>query len=131
MLCTVDDQPLFLSEIRRVLGPEARFGFVVYCASHEGDLALPVPEGNDFPTPEALDRLLEDASLRVLDSGWTDHFAAFPGSWEDAMGLVQTELEERHGNDPRWHRAEEQSDRMGALLEKGEVRGRLLVVGPA
>jgi SAM-dependent methyltransferase len=130
VLCTVDDQPLFLSEVCRVLRPEARFGFVVYCATHQGDLALTTPEGNDFPTLGALDELLERASLHVLDSGWTDHFAAFPPHWEEAVELVQEELEQRHGGDPRWRSAEEQSGRMGALLEAGEVRGRLLVVEP-
>lgn len=131
VLCTVDDQSLFLSEIRRVLRPEARFGFVVYCATHEGDLALESPAGNDFPTSEALDELLEGASLRVLASGWTDQFAAFPDAWENPMEQVQRELEQRHDNDPRWRRAEEQSKRMGSLLAAGEVRGRLLVVEPS
>lgn len=130
VLCTVDDQRLFLSEIRRVLGPGARFGFVVYCAAHEGDLALKPPDGNDFPTLEALDELLAKASLRVLASAWTDHFAAFPADWEETMESVQRELELRHGSDPHWRRAEEQSGRMGSLLAAGEVRGRLLVVEP-
>jgi SAM-dependent methyltransferase len=130
VLCTVEDQPLFLSEIRRVLNAGARFGFVVYCASHEGELAMEAPEGNDFPTLQTLDELVATASLRVLASGWTDHFAAFPASWEGAMERVQRELEQRHGSDPRWRRAEEQSGRMGSLLAAGEVRGRLLVVEP-
>ena len=29
--------------------PEARFGLIVYCASHAGDLRLEAPEGNDLP----------------------------------------------------------------------------------
>lgn len=130
VLCTVSDQPAYLAEIRRVLAPGARFGLIVYCATHPGDLRLEQPEGNDFPTVEHLDDLLHEASLTVLTSGWTDHFAAFPDGWEAVMSTVQAELERRHGNDVRWQSAEEQSDRMGSLLAAGELRGRMLVVEP-
>jgi SAM-dependent methyltransferase len=128
VLCTVDDQAAYLAEIRRVLRPGARFGLIVYCAAHPGPLRLQAPEGNDFPTVEALDELLDRADLRVLSSAWTDHFAAFPPDWEDVMATVEAELERRHGDDPRWQAAEEQSSRMGSLLAAGEVRGRMLVV---
>jgi SAM-dependent methyltransferase len=131
VLCTVDDQPAYLAEIRRVLRREARFGLVVYCAAHPGDLGLEPPEGNTFPTVEALDELLDRASLRVVASGWTDGFAALPADWEEATATVQAELERRHGDDPRWQAAEEQSSRMGSLLAAGEVRGRMLVTQPA
>jgi SAM-dependent methyltransferase len=130
VLCTVDDQPAYLAEIRRVLQPQARFGLIVYCATHPGDLRLAAPEGNTFPTVETLDDLLDRAALRVLASGWTDHFAALPAGWEHAMTTVEAELARRHGNDPRWLTAEEQSNRMGSLLAAGEVRGRLLVLQP-
>lgn len=131
VLCTVVDQPAYLAEIRRVLQPQARFGMLVYCATHRGPLSVEPPEGNTFLTGEALDELLEGASLRVLNSGWTEHFAAFPADWEDVMARVQTELERRHGEDPRWQAAEDQSSRIGSLLEVGEVRGRMLVLEPA
>ncbi|XAS75382.1 methyltransferase domain-containing protein [Dermatophilaceae bacterium Sec6.4] len=131
VLSTMQDQPQFLAEIRRVLRPQARFGLIVYCAAHPGPLRQPPPEGNNFPTERALGALLEHASLRVLTSGWIEHFAALPAGWADATHTVQAELEHRHRNDPRWQRAEEQSSRMGALLTTGEVRGQLLVVQPA
>ncbi|WP_205620921.1 class I SAM-dependent methyltransferase [Intrasporangium chromatireducens] len=130
VLCTVTDQPAYLAELRRVLRPGARFGLIVYCATHPGELRLKPPEGNNFPTVEHLDDLLHGASLRVRTSGWTDHFAAFPDGWEDVMSSVQDELERRHGKDARWRTAEEQSDRMGSLLAAGELRGRMLVVEP-
>lgn len=130
VLCTMADQPAFLAEIRRVLQPDARFGLIVYCAAHPGNLSLDPPEGNTFPTALALGDLLEEASLRVLNSGWIDYFAALPAGWQDAMATVQAELQRRHGEDPRWKVAQEQSDRMGSLLAAGEVRGRLLVLQP-
>jgi SAM-dependent methyltransferase len=131
VLCTVSDQSAYLAEIRRVLRSEARFGMIAYCATHPGDLRLEQPQGNTFLTVEAMDELLDGASLRVLTSGWTDHFATFPADWEDVMARVQAELERRHGDDPRWQTAEEQSRRMGSLLAAGEVRGRMLVLQPA
>ena len=131
VLCTVDDQPAYLAEIRRVLRPEARFGLIVYCAARPGNLRLEPPEGNTFPTVEALDGLLDRAALRVLTSGWTDHFAALPADWEGAMATAHAELDRRHGDDRRWQTAQEQSDRMGSLLAAGEVRGRMLVLRPA
>lgn len=130
VLSTVADQPLFLAEIRRILQPDARFALIVYCAAHAGDLSLQPPDGNTFPTVQVLQDLLGDASLRVLNSGWVDHFAALPADWEDAMASVQAELERRHREDPRWESAQEQSNLMGTLLAAGEVRGRLLVLQP-
>lgn len=130
VLSTVGDQPTFLSEIRRVLHPRARFGLIVYCADHPGDLRLDPPEGNAFPTVQALQDLLDETSLHVLTSAWIEEFAAPPADWEDAMATVQDELERRHRDDPRWQKSEEQSSRMGSLLAAGEVRGRLLVVQP-
>lgn len=131
VLCTVDDQPLFLAEVRRVLRPGARFGLVVYCVTHEGRLRGSAPEGNDFPTLPRLEHLLAGAGLHVLDSAWVDEFAAFPPGWETVTQTVQSQLERRHGDDPRWERSEEQAKLMGALLDSGEVRGRLLLARAA
>lgn len=130
VLSTVQDQAAFLAEIRRVLHPQARFGLIVYCAAHPGELRLKPPEGNTFPTIKVLQDLLGESSLQVLTSGWVDDFSALPAGWEDAIATVQAELERRHGDDPRWHCANEQSGRMDALLTAGEVRGRLLVLQP-
>ena len=129
MLCTVDDQPAYLAEIRRVLGPEARFGLIVYGAAHRGDLDLEAPEGNDFPTVEALDELLaarHSGAGQSLDR----RLRRLPRGLGGRDGDGPDELERRHGDDPRWQTAEGQSGRMGSLLAAGEVRGRLLVVRP-
>jgi SAM-dependent methyltransferase len=128
VLCTVDDQAAYLAEVERILARHGRFGMIVYCATHPGELREEQPEGNTFLTAEALDRLLDAASLRVVNSAWTDHFAAFPADWEKVAQAVEAELERRHANDSRWQAAQEQSARMGALLAAGEVRGRMLVL---
>jgi SAM-dependent methyltransferase len=128
VLCTVGDQAAFLAELRRVLRPGARFGLLVYAASHPGRLRRDPPEGNTFPTDEALTDLLHSAALRVDASGRSDDFAATSPTWQEAATAVEAELAGRHGRDPRWQTAERQSDRMGRLLDAGEVVGRLLLV---
>lgn len=131
VLSTVADQAVFLAQVRRVLAPQARFGLLVYCAAHRGDLRLPPPQGNTFPTAAALESLLQEASLQVQASGWIENFAALPAHWDDAVATVEDELERRHRHDARWRSAQQQSHRMGSLLEVSEVRGRLLVLQPS
>jgi len=130
VLCTVGDQAAYVAELRRVLRPDARFGVLVYTASHPGRLRHDPPDGNTFPTGEVLAALLDGASLRVEESGRTDDFAGVSPTWQQATAAVQAELESRHGQDPRWQAAERQSDRMGRLLDAGEVVGTLLVLVP-
>lgn len=131
VLCTVDHQGAFLAELRRVLHAGARFGLLVYIATHPGRLTREQPDGNSFPTREALADLVDAASLRVDASGRTDDFAAVTPAWQRAVAAVQAELGRRHGRDPRWQAAERQSDRMRRLLDAGEVGGLLLVVTSA
>ena len=128
VLCTVPDQPAFLAEVRRVLAPGARLGLLVYVAQHD-DLLDP-PEGNHFPTARQLERLLEGAGLGVEDSGRLADFAATPALWRERADAVDAELERRHGDDPRWRTAEEQSGRIGRLIGSGDIRGTMLVVRP-
>jgi SAM-dependent methyltransferase len=130
VLCTVDDQAGFLAELRRVLQPEGRFGLLVYAAAHVGPLRAPVPEGNTFVTEEALAQLVRSAGLRVEASGRTDDFATLPADWQHAVAALESELQRRHGDDQRWQTAEEQSNRMGGLLDSGEVIGLLQVLCP-
>lgn len=131
VLCTVDDQAAYLDELRRVLAPNARFGLLVYTASHNGPLRQEQPAGNSFPTEESLTNLLTSASLDVHGSGRADAFAAAPPAWERAVAVVDDELRRRHGSDQRWKTAERQSQQMGRLQEAGEVFGLLLLVGPS
>ena len=56
VLCTIPrpQRPAVLRELRRVLRPEGDLGLLVFVA--RGPLPGPLPEGNDFPTEEALTR---------------------------------------------------------------------------
>ncbi|SER14857.1 class I SAM-dependent methyltransferase [Microlunatus flavus] len=128
VLCTVADQPAFVAELRRVLAPGARLGLLVYVAER-ADVA-DAPEGNHFPTADGLARLLDGAGLDVEDSAHLADFAGTPALWQERADAVDAELERRHGDDPRWRTAEEQSGRIGRLIASGEVRGTMLVVRP-
>ncbi len=128
VLCTVTDQAAYLAELHRVLQPDARFGLLVYTASHPGPLVRPQPKGNRFPTDEGLADLLATAGLRVRTSGHSDDFTAAPSAWQEAMAQVEAELERRYGSHPSWQAASEQAARMGQLLEARELTGNLLVV---
>jgi SAM-dependent methyltransferase len=129
VLCTVADQPRFVRELRRVLAPDARFGLLVYVAEH--DEVRDAPEGNHFPTADALAGLLDDVGLVVAHSGHLADFAATPPLWQEHVEAVEAELQRRHGADARFRTAERQAARIGRLIADGEVRGTMLVVRPA
>lgn len=127
VLCTVGDQPRLLAELRRVLRPAGRLGLLVFVA------ARPLPEtpvGNDFPTSAGLAEMLSEAGLRTTKRASAADFAAAPPGWQEHVDAVEAELERRHGQDPDWQTAAEQSGRIGTLLSSGDLVGTLLVVRP-
>ncbi|MFL6026773.1 MAG: class I SAM-dependent methyltransferase [Friedmanniella sp.] len=127
VLCTVPDQPELLAELRRVLRPEGRLGLLVFVATR------PLPEqpvGNTFPTEESLRSLLTEAGLVVENSASATDFAGTPPLWQQHAAEVETELERRHGDDPAWQVAGEQSAVIGRLLAAGELVGTLVAARP-
>jgi SAM-dependent methyltransferase len=119
VLCTVADQGHLLAELRRVLASDGRLGLLVFVAAQQ---RLPdAPEGNDFPTQQGLRALLTDAGfeVRTLVSGID--LDANPPSWKSRVAAVEAELERRHGHDPLWLEAADQSQKIGALLASGAV----------
>lgn len=128
VLCTVPDQPHLLAELRRVLAAEGRLGLLVFVATG------PLPEqpsGNRFPTRARLDSLLADAGLRVQDSASASDFAGSPALWQEQAAAVEAELERRHGDDPAWRVAGEQSAVIGRLLVAGDLVGTMVVARPS
>ncbi len=123
VLCTVDDQPLLLSELHRVLRTGGRLGLLVYVAAHP---PLPVqPEGNDFPTDAAARAMIDAAGFTLYDSATTGDMAAAPPEWTQRAAAVQDLLERRHRGDPRWRTATRQSGIIGRLLASGDLVGTL------
>jgi len=128
VLCTVPDQPLLLRELHRVLRPGGRLGMLVFVAQG------PLPEqpvGNDFPTEDRLRDLLAGAGLQVRDSASAADFAGLPDHWREQADAVDAELERRHGDDPAWRTAEQQSGIIGRLLGSGDLVGTLVLAHAA
>ena len=105
-------------------GPSGDLGLLVFVA--RGPLPGPLPEGNDFPTEEALTALLEDAGFSVVQSMESDGLAQAPAAWQERADAVDDLLARRHGDDPRWQRAEEQTARISRLIGGGHVRPLLV-----
>jgi SAM-dependent methyltransferase len=119
VLCTTSDKAGALAELRRVLADGGRLGLLVFVA--DGPLPPPLPEGNVFPSEAELLGLLEGAGLR-LDATAQADLAASPPEWSQRADAVDAEVARRHGDDPRWRQAEEQSRRVGRLLSEQALR---------
>lgn len=126
VLCTVpaSGRPRVLRELRRVLRSEGDLGLLVFVA--RGPLPSPLPEGNDFPEEAALQGVLEEAGFAVVQSIQSDGLAEAPAAWQDRADAVEAHLAHRHGDDPRWRRAEEQTARISRLIGGGHVRPLLV-----
>ena len=126
VLCTTSDKAGVLSELRRVLRDGARLGLLVFVADRP--LPPPLPEGNDFTREDEVRELLAAAGLGLLETAVAD-LGDSPPEWSERADAVDAEVERRHGDDPRWAQAQEQSRRVGRLLAEGALRPWLGVAG--
>jgi SAM-dependent methyltransferase len=122
VLCTTSDKAGALAELRRVLRDGGRLGLLVFVA--DAPLPPPLPEGNEFPSEVELLGLLAEAGFRLEESAEAD-LRDSPEEWSDRAGAVEAEVARRHGGDPAFRQAEEQSGRVGRLLSDGGLRGWL------
>jgi SAM-dependent methyltransferase len=118
VLCTTEEKDVALAELRRVLAPGAGLGLLVFVA--DGPLTLPAPEGNAFPGERETGRLLDGAgfALEAADEGDLTE----SDEWRERADAVHEVISRRHGDDPRWREAQEQSARIGRLLGAGQLR---------
>ena len=131
VLCTVPrpQRPAVLRELHRVLRPDGDLGLLVFVArGSQGNEALPgpLPEGNDFPTEEALTAILTDAGFTVVQTMESDGLAQAPVAWQERADAVDDLLARQHGDDPRWQRAQQQTARISRLIGGGHVRPLLV-----
>lgn len=119
VLSTVEDKAAALAELRRVLTGGGRLGLLVFTA--EGELTEPVPDGNSFPTEPETRALLAAAGFALEATAEADLGDSSP-EWHERADAVEDEIARRHGRDPRWQEAEEQSGRVGRLLAAGRLR---------
>jgi SAM-dependent methyltransferase len=126
VLCTTSDQLELLKELRRTVRPGGRIGllaFVAHDAIPPGELA-----DNHFPTTDGLVGLVERASLEVEHWHTTADLPAISADWQEREKAVTDALTDRHGHTRTWRLAEQQSGKIGQLLETGTLTGELLVL---
>jgi SAM-dependent methyltransferase len=123
VLCTTTGKDAILSELRRVLCPGGRLGLLIYAAT--GPLTEP-PVGNDFPAETDLRSLLTGARFSITAAADAADLPAPPQSWARHADEVDRVIAARHGDNPDWHDAQRQSERIGELLDAGQLRGVLL-----
>lgn len=124
VLCTIKDKLRVLSEAHRVLVPGGRLGLLVFVL--DGLPTLPVPEGNSFPSRDEVLTLCERAGFTVLEVADTRALPDAPLAWQAKADRVDAWVRAEHGHDPRWEQAQQQADRIGALLAAGELQALLL-----
>jgi SAM-dependent methyltransferase len=125
VLCTTSDKAGALGELRRVLADGGRLGLLVFVA--DSPLPPPLPEGNEFPSETDLRGLLADAGFALDESADAD-LGDSPAEWTERADAVESEIARRHGDDPAFEQAEENSRRVGRLLSNGDLRAWLGVV---
>lgn len=129
VLCTVEGQAALLAELRRVAGPAALVGMLVFLRTVP---QLPEqPEGNHFLTAAELESMLAAAGLAVIERAELADFPAAEPDWQAAADRVEAVIERRHSSDHRWQSAQHQEQIIGGLISDGLVAGRLLVLDPA
>jgi SAM-dependent methyltransferase len=116
VLCTTSDKARALTELRRILTDGGRLGLLVFVA--DAPLPPPLPEGNEFPSEPEVRELLAAAGFRLEETADAD-LSASPPSWTERADAVEAEIARRHGHDPEFQQAQEQSGRVGRLLSRG------------
>jgi SAM-dependent methyltransferase len=130
VLCTLPGraaQLAMLRELRRVVSPGGPIGLLVYVAA-----CLPLddpPAGNRFPDGADLRSLIRDAGLEVLAEANAHRMSGPPADWRNRAEKVERELHRRFGGTPQLQTSDQQSARIGQLLESGELTSQVLILG--
>lgn len=120
------DQLPLLTEMRRVVRPSGSIGLLVFMTRES--VPDEQPKGNNFPTIDVLQSLVERAELRVEAWRGTSDLASAPLDWANRIDAVTSELRGRHSSKPAWQMAERQSDLIARLLDESAVTSELLVL---
>ena len=129
VLCTLpgrDAQLAMLRELRRIVRPGGRIGLLVYVAVRQ-PLDDP-PEGDHFPAGHDLDSLVRRAGLAVLAAANAHRMSPPPADWRNRVEAVERELHRRFGQTTQLRTSDQQSARIGKLLESGQLTSQVLVL---
>jgi SAM-dependent methyltransferase len=122
VLCTVADKAGLLTELHRVLKPEASLGLLVVVANN--NKIRNIPEGNHFPTQQDLTSLLDTTGFTLLEQ--TTRPDAAPLSWSRRVEEVSAAVAARHRATPAYELAARQSERLTRLFSSGQLSMQLL-----
>jgi ubiquinone/menaquinone biosynthesis C-methylase UbiE len=124
VLSTVDDQPLALSELHRVLAPGGHLGLQEYLKTVER-IDDP-PAGNDFLTFPELGAALADASFEIVEDIGAEALDPPPADWQEAADQVSQALAERHPGEEVLEESRRAKERFATLLRDGALTVRLV-----
>src|ERR1700722_15812255 len=129
VLCTLpgqDAQLAMLRELRRIVRPGGRIGLPAEVAPRQ-PLDDP-PEGDHFPVGHDLDSLVRRAGLAVLAAANAHRMSPPPADWRNRVEAVERELHRRFGQTTQLRTSDEQSARIGKLLESGQLTSQVFVL---
>jgi SAM-dependent methyltransferase len=128
VLCTMPGaaaQLAMLRELRRVVRADGRIGLLVFVAE-TAELHDP-PEGNHFPASGELHGLFGQAGLEAVALASFRDLSA-PPDWTGRVEAVERELHRRYGHTPELAEADEQSHRIGQLLNSGQLTSQAILL---
>jgi SAM-dependent methyltransferase len=124
VLSTVDDQPLALAELHRVLLPGGHLGLQEYLRTV--DRIDDPPVGNDFLTFAQLRAALAGAGFEVVEDIGDDQLDPPPADWRAAGDEVGEALAERHPGAEVLEKSRRAGERFATLLRDGALTVRLV-----
>jgi SAM-dependent methyltransferase len=130
VLCTTPRKSHLLRELRRVLRTGGRLAILVLTCERDpaenGVSARRSATGNYFPTGPEIQRLLRTSGFGVEENIDATTLSPPPPDWQRRSAEVESFIQRRHGEDPRWAQAQRQSDALRTMLGEGRIRTVLL-----